>query len=234
MGDRWGDAYGTVVMRRREFLTSFSALVVGSLAPATGFARRLFPADVTDRFVARQGDDEIGRQQFSFQRQSGRFVVDARLEMRFRLSGKGTISYYHESREIWDTGWLHGLASETRIDGQTQRVHAERDHGTLRVEHDGDQPFQLSTYVVPSNLWHRDTRLVDTLIDVENGSVRLVRPRFAGKEEIRLGDRVVEASHYTIRGQLDRDAWYDPDCALVRWDLPLIDGGWISFQRDVS
>jgi len=33
---------------------------------------------------------------------------------------------------------------------------------------------------------------------------------------------------------LNRESWYDADCVLVRWDLPLSAGDWISFRRELS
>ncbi len=222
-------------MQRRRFLIGSAALAAGGLVPAPATARRLFPADATDRYVAWQGEQVIGRQQFSFRRESGRFVVDVQMDMRFELSGKGVIGYSHECREVWETGWLHGLDSRTRIDGRIQEVRAERnDGGSLMVGGSDVRPFQVSTYLVPSNLWHRDSRLVDTFIDVENGNILLVQPRYVGKEALQQSGAVVEAEHYTIRGQIDREAWYDTDCVLVRWDLPLTSGGWINFRRETS
>ena len=48
-------------MRRRRFLTWSSALAAAGVVPATAVARRLFPADVTDRYVAWQGERTRGR-----------------------------------------------------------------------------------------------------------------------------------------------------------------------------
>ncbi len=221
-------------MRRRRFLICSAAFAAGGLASTPATARRLFPADVTDAYEAWQGERKVGRQQFSFRREPGRFVVDVQMNMRFELPGKGVISYSHESRESWETGWLHGLDSRTRMDGRVREVHAERNLGSLLVAGSDVGPFQVSTYLVPSNLWHRDSRLVDAFIDVENGSIRLVRPRYVGKETLQQSGGTVEAHRYSIRGQLDREAWYDADCVLVRWDLPLAGGGWINFRREMS
>ncbi len=222
-------------MGRRRFLIGSAAFAAGGLASTPAPARRLFPANVTDRYEAWQGERVIGRQQFSFRREPGRFVVDVQMDMRFELSAKGVISYSHECREVWETGWLHGLDSRTRVDGRIQEVRAVRnDGGSLLVAGSDVGPFQVSTYLVPSNLWHRDSRLVEAFIDVESGSIRLVRPRYVGKETLRQSGGTVEAHRYTIRGQLDREAWYDADCVLVRWDLPLAGGGWINFRREMS
>ena len=218
-------------MRRRRFLGASAALAGAGLTPAA-LACRLFSADAPDRYVAWQGEQAIGRQEFVYTREPGHFVVEANLGMRFVSPGLGPVDYHHESSEIWQTGWLHALNSRTRIDAREQVVQAERQGGALMVQGSDVRAYRLSTYIVPSNLWHRDSRLVDAFIDVEDGTIRRVQPRFLGKESLRQGGALVQASHYTIRGQLTREAWYDADCALVRWDLPLAGGGWISFRRE--
>ena len=71
-------------------------------------------------------------------------------------------------------------------------------------------------------------------IDVEKGNIRPVRTRYIGKQILQQSGGSVEAHRYSMRGQLDREAWYDVDCVLVRWDLPLADGQWISIRRTMS
>lgn len=214
-------------------MTAAAALAATSLAPVAS-ACRLFSAAAPDHYVAWQGERAIGHQDFSYTREPGRFVVDVELGMRFVSPGLGPIDYSHESHEIWQAGWLHALHSRTYIGAREQVVQAERQGGALMVEGSDVRAYRLGTYIVPSNLWHRDSRLVDAFIDVENGAVRRVQPRFLGKESLRQGGALVVADHYTIRGQLAREAWYDADCALVRWDLPLTGGSWIIFRRELS
>lgn len=221
-------------MHRRRFLIGSAVMTGASLTPVIAQGCRLFSADVPDRYVAWQGDKAIGRQEFFFNREPGRFIVDVNMGMHFVSPGLGTIRYSHESREVWQTGWLQTFASRTRIDSRDQVVHAERQGGSLMVDGSDVRPYRLSTYIVPSNLWHRDSRLMDSFIDVENGNIRLVQPRYVGKESLQQSGTAVEANRYTFRGQLDREAWYDADCVLVRWDLPLTGGGWISLRREKS
>jgi hypothetical protein len=221
-------------MQRRRFLSASALSAGAALMSPVALARRLFPADVTDRYVAWRGQRVVGRQEISFKREPGQFVVEVKIGMQFVAPGIGDVSYSHESREVWDAGWLQTLDSHTRSDGRTQRVHAERQSGSLIVNGSYGHPIQVSTYLVPSNLWHRDSRLVDAFLDVENGSVLFVHPRYIGKQILQQGGGQVEARRYTLRGQLNRESWYDADCVLVRWDLPTVDGGWIRFLREMS
>lgn len=217
-------------MRRRQFLSGATALGAVGLGPRAVTACRLFPAGVTERYVAWQGDREVGRQEFAFLRGPDGFSVQSHIGMRFVSSSLGETTYEHESLERWDTGWLQALETRTRAGPTRRSVRAEREAGSLRVEGSDVRPFQLSNYVIPSNLWHRDARLVDAFIDVETGMLVSVRPRYAGKQRLYQGGGVVDAHRYTLRGQLDRDAWYDADCVLVRWDLPIAGGAWLSFR----
>lgn len=217
-------------MQRRGFLSAAALLTVAASTPLPASACRLFPADVTDRYRATQAGAEIGRQSIAFRRETGRFVVDVEVGMEFVMPGAGTLEYRHECREVWDTGWLHALASRTRIGERERYVEARRRRGALAVKGSEIRSYQVSTYVVPSSLWHRDSRLVEAFIDAESGNLRFVRPRFVGRERLDQSGTELEANHYRMRGQLNLDAWYNSDCALVRWDRPIAGGDGISFR----
>ena len=219
-------------MRRRRFLASTLVLGAAGLATPGAGARRLFPAGITDRYVVRQGEKAVGRQEFVFRRGADGFTVESSVGMRFVSPELGETTYEHEAREVWGAGWLQRLESHTRIGAVRKDVRATREAGSLRVSGSEIRSFQFTTYVVPSNLWHRDSRLVEAFIDVESGRLISSRPRYAGKQRLRQGGGEVEAHHYTLRGQLERDAWYDADCVLVRWDLLLAGDGRLSFRRE--
>lgn len=218
-------------MRRRRLLTSSAALAGGLVASPAATACRLFPADVTERYLAFQGEEIIGWQRFDFRRESGRFVVESRIEMTYRSLGGVPVDYSLETEEVWRTGWLHELRSRIRIGGRTRWVTARRSDGAMVVETGGGRRLEFGSYVVPSNLWHRDTRLVDVLLDVEVGRLRYVKARRVADDVLEQDGQRIEASRYAIRGQIDRDAWYDANCALVRWALPLDGGARIEFEQ---
>ena len=217
-------------MHRRRFLTGSALLAASASMPVPASACRMFPADVTDRYRASQAGAEIGRQSIAFTREPGRFVVDVSIGMRFLTGAGASFDYSHECREEWNTGWLHALTSRTRVGDREQYVEARRRRGALMVSGSDIRAYQVSTYVVPSSLWHRDSRLAEAFIDVESGNIRFVRPRYVGRERLEQGGATLQAHHYRMRGQLNLDAWYDADCALVRWDRPLAGGVAISFR----
>lgn len=84
-----------------------------------------------------------------------------------------------------------------------------------------DVTLQVSGYVVPSSLWHRDARIVNRLIDLVDGKVKLVKVYYAGDEVLPSDGGVIVASHYRVRGELVRDAWYSENCQLLRIMMPV-------------
>ena len=205
--------------------------MVAAFAPRVVLACRMFPAGVSDNYVGYRDGVPVARQSFEFRREDGRFVVEARIDMRYQ-SARGEREYSHRSREVWKTGLLHEFDSETRLNGKVRRVRARRVLEGLEVHSLGQAPVIIAAYLVPSNLWHRDTRLVQALLDVEDGAMRSVRPTLMSAEELELGGERLHVNRYAIDGQIRRVAWYTPDCTLVRWLWPVEDGSAIIFERD--
>ncbi len=95
---------------------------------------------------------------------------------------------------------------------------------------DYDVTLQVSGYVVPASLWHRDARLVNRLIDLADGRVKLVRVYYAGKDVLPGKDGVTVASHYRVRGEINRDTWYSENCQLLRTVMPVKDAEPVIFE----
>ncbi len=107
------------------------------------------------------------------------------------------------------------MSSDTEDDGRRYRLRAERRDGIFQGTVNGSA-FTVSGYIIPSSLWHRDTPVSEALFDTIDGMVKVVRARFIGRDRVPVGGKPVEAKHYRLRGQIQRELWYDADCGLVR------------------
>jgi hypothetical protein len=210
-------------MKRREIIGYGGVLTLSAALPGSAEACRLFPGNSVERYAAYQNEEEVGAQRFVFSRESGRFMVDGELELQYRDHGNRTISFIHNAREIWYRGWLDAFSSSTRVGNREIEIEAHSvEHGILSVNsNESDATLQVSGYVVPTSLWHRDARLVNRLIDLVDGRVKLVRVYYAGKDLLPREGDVKVASHYRIRGEFVRDTWYGDDCQLVRIQVPI-------------
>jgi hypothetical protein len=210
-------------MNRREALGFWTALALGSVLPSSAAACRLFPRTSTDRYAAYQNGKRVGLQRFEFFRESGRFMVNSELNFQFQDHANRAVFFSHRARETWHRGWLNAFSSSTRFGDREIKLEARSgEHGILSVSsNESDITLQISGYVVPSSLWHRDARLVNRLIDLVDGKVKLVKVYYAGRDVLPRDGGVTVASHYRVRGEIVRDTWYSEDCQLLRVQIPV-------------
>ncbi len=213
-------------MDRRGFLELGFAMAAaaGTLlpGPAAG-ACPVFPADGELDFLVLRDGVVIGTHRIRFARKAGRFVVRSDIEFEIGppygppdgLPGAGPVRYVHHAEEVWVDGWLHAVVSDTDDDGRRTRLRAERRGGIFQGIINGSA-FTASGYIIPSSLWHRDTPFSEALFDVVDGRLKIVQPRFVGRDRVPGPDGRVEARHYALGGMLAREIWYDLDCGLVR------------------
>lgn len=219
-------------LNRRETIGGLSALAAGVLVPGAVMACRLFPRDSVDRYTAYQAGAEVGAQSFEFSRSIGRFLVRSQLDLSYRTGDGKTLSFSHRAQEVWHRGWLNAFNATTRHGSRQIDVEAESvEHGILSVRSsETDITLQVSGYVVPTNLWHRDSRLVNRLIDLVHGRVRLVKVFYAGKDVLPSAGGATVATHYRVRGEFSRDAWYSERCQLIRIRMPIQDAAPVNFE----
>lgn len=219
-------------MNRRETIRFITALTLGAALPGSAEACRLFPRDSTDRYAAYQNGNRVGLQWFEFHRKSGHFMVNSELDIQYRDHANRAVSFLHRAKEIWLRGWLNAFSSTTRIGDREIEIEARsEEHGILSVHsNESDVTLQISGYVVPSSLWHRDGRLVNRLIDLVDGKVKLVKVYYAGKDMLPRDGGVTVASHYRVRGEFVRDTWYGESCQLLRIQAPVKNAEPVTFE----
>jgi len=214
---------------RRGVLNLAAGGFAGLALPGWASAVGLFPAVGRTDFLALDGESAVGRHSLVYRREAGDFVVRVDSEIDFPLSGGQTHAFRHHSEEIWRDGWLHDLVSDS-IDGpQRWQVRAERAEGALRGFRNG-LAFAASGFLVTTALWHRDSRFVDGFIDSVDGRVKLTRVYPRGKGSIKVAGRQRLATHYSIVGEVLREAWYDETLRLVRLALPGPEGGTVVLE----
>ncbi len=216
LGEGWRPEDGTRRMRRRSFIRRAGAALAGALLPgAAAGACRVFPADGEVEFTALRHGEVVGWHRIRFLREPGRLRVRTDVEIEFAPRGVSVFRFVHHAEEIWVAGWLQALVADTDDDGRRYRLRAERRQGIFQGTINGSA-FTVSGYIVPSSLWHRDTPASEALFDTVDGRVKIVRARLLGREAVAVRGRPVQAKRYALRGELQRDLWYDSACTLVR------------------
>jgi len=196
-------------------------LITGGLA--LGLALGLAPAAIAAApppagrlafDVTRNGAD-IGDHVFTFAGQGADFDVRVATEIAVRvpLIRTKVYSYEQQSREQWRHGQLVHLVSTTDNDGTAEAV---------------DAPV---SQLMPGSLWSADSVRATRLLNTIDGKTMRVQVADLGAERIEAGGRTIEAHHYRIAGDLDRDVWYDSDGYLARLTLVADDGSTVVYVR---
>jgi hypothetical protein len=198
-------------------------LAVNAAAPKIVQACRLFPSDSTDRYVVFQNSIAVGSQSLTFFHDESGLVVATQMNLNYRNDADESVSFVHGARETWVGGWLHAFDSTTRHGDHALVVEARTvERATLLVHSSAFEHLRhVSGYLVPGNLWHRDARLHNVIMDLVDGTPKLVKVFYDGKELLPSSAGAQVANHYRLRGEFNRDAWYTEDCRLARMTWPL-------------
>ncbi len=211
------------VSRRDLLRLSSAAALAVAVTPRRAGARRVFPEDGASEFLVLRNDRVIGKRFLSVSRASGDLVVRQDIEFSVGPDGAALANFEQHSEEVWREGWLHAVVSDTEDNGALWRVRAERIDGIFQGLVNGFA-FTVSGYPITSTLWHRDTPSQQALLDVTDARIKLIRGHKLGEVALGLPKGRTRATRYAIRGEINRDVWYDSDCRLVRVSQPLRDG----------
>ncbi|MGF1631546.1 MAG: DUF6134 family protein [Kiloniellaceae bacterium] len=224
-------------MHRRQALRLLGVGAAGlgaglGLGPGTALAQAcdLFPRRAGWRFLVLRHGNVIGEHVFRFSRRDGDFVVEVAIDIAVDLLGITLFRFTHRSEEIWRKGWLHALVSATDDDGTLWRLQSERRDGALRGTVN-DVAFDVSGFVVPASLWHRDTTKSQALFDTIDGRVKVIDSEALGEETVSVAGAKAEARHFRLTGQLQRDIWYDAGCGIAKVTFAARDGSLITLER---
>lgn len=216
---------------RAAAATLVAATLVATALVAT--TASIGPAQAAERpiyfDVWREGS-LIGSHRIDFTRQGDELRVDIAIELKVDFAYITVFRYQHRNREIWRDGRLLAMQSTTDDDGDRARVSLEARGGELAVEGTkfaGTVPGNL----LPTTYWREDSIRAGRLVSSQDGRIFEVTVTPLGEEDVLSEGRLVKARHYSMRGDLDLDLWYDADGQWVRLTFKASDGSLIEYRR---
>lgn len=123
----------------------------------------------------------------------------------------------HSATETWTGGQLVSYKSMTDDNGKKHSVLAVADGDKLALDVDGTHS-ETARDLIPASLWSKDFVDRTNMFDSDTGKELTIKVKDLGDEALVQHGTKIEAHHYKISGDLDRDLWFDGD-TLVRIKL---------------
>lgn len=177
--------------------------------------------------------ERIGTQINRYMLDGDRLTVHTRMDIEVSVLFITAYKFELESREEWVDGQLVALTTRAVDGGKRKSVdlRADADAGLLQISYNGKERSAPPAGTLPASLWNPATVEQSALVDILNGKTRDVRIRPVGKEVITIGGQPVEAQHYSMTGELERELWYGTDGQLLQVVFEGPDGSKITIVK---
>lgn len=182
-------------------------LLLGGLALLPRAARAAVPdAGRIDFEVLRNGDP-IGHHRLAFDEEDGRLHVDIEIQLDVTFTVITLYRYRHRNHEVWDGERLVSLETRTDDNGEEYRVSAQAKGERLIVDGSAGR-LELPGDTLPTSYWHEGMVQHSEWLDTQRGALLRSDVEPGGVETIRARGEQIEATRYSLRGDLACDLWY--------------------------
>lgn len=205
------------------------ALVACLLAVASlSSAWAAVPHDGNLDFTVLRDGSEIGSHRLHFSNGGDGLRVDIKTDIKVKLLLVTAYRFEHDGHEIWRDGHLTRLWSKTNDDGTKHDLTVAAADGKLVVEGDGkvaDAPAEI----VPASLWNEGILKGGTILNTLDGRGMKVQVKNMGADVVEARGHRIQATHYAITGDLQRELWFDSNAVLVKVRFTGTDGSEIQY-----
>ncbi|MFD1379834.1 DUF6134 family protein [Fodinicurvata halophila] len=180
-----------------------------TLVVAPAFAE--VPESKALKFQVQRDGSDIGTHTLRFEEKGEELHVHVNIELEVRIAFVPVYTYSHRNHEVWRDGRLVSLSSETDDDGTTYRVEAEATEEGLQVESSEEGSFTAPADILTTSYWNPEAMEREQLLDTQYGRIVDLEIEERGRESLETLEGSVQATRYSVSGDLDMDIWYDVD-----------------------
>lgn len=195
------------------------ACLVAVLLALSGVDARALEAPASYRYrILHPIFGEIGEHQMTVRREDDAVVVEHTAALAVEILGITAHQRTTRFREVWQGDRLVAYEGLVEDNGEPFAVRAQATGDRLLVEGAAGRteapaataPSVPSLHFAIEREWFFDSRTGKLL----NASVTR-----AGREPLKVGDSVIEATRYELAGDLEQHVWFDDTGAWVQWRL---------------
>lgn len=179
--------------------------------------------------VYRKGS-KIGEHHVTFARQGDELTVNSQLNLAVDVLFITAYRFEYESTEVWRKGQLVAVSVAVNDNGKIGKTNARMEDGLFKI--DGPRgSFIGSSWVFPTNHWHRGQAITGTILNTLNGKLSRIEIVRHGIEAVKTAQGTVDAERMEYTGQLrDTEVWYDAQNRWVKMRFKAKDGSFIEYR----
>ena len=198
-------------MRVGKALTGCIAAVLLLAAPFAARGDHLSEYD----YIVLHGDEPIGSYRVNVARNGSEIKIEAESDLKVAFGPLTVFQFEHQRRELWSDRELVESTAQTTKNGESFDIKITRQaEGYKRVVNGRED--QLEDPVKVLALWHDDLFKHEFFISPLEDKLYRLSVRFVGEERIEIGDQRIQARHYRMTGDSERELWYDEAGHLLK------------------
>ena len=189
------------------------------------------PPDSPVVFDVLRDGSKVGEHRLVFEPEEGDTLkVSVETAMSVKIAFVTVFRYEHKRVERWRDGTLESLAGMTNDDGKEYEISIVRKEGHYSRTVNGAEE-EIDGPVKVDSLWSKDRLTAGKLFSAASDGVYRVRSDLLGWETIEVRGAKVEAEHYKLTGEIDRDLWYGPGGELLKVQYEGAEGETFEYVR---
>jgi len=159
-------------------------------------------------YIVLQGDELIGSYRVNFARSGNEIEIEVESDLKVDFGPLTVFEFEHQRRELWRDRKLVESIAQTTKNGESYDIKiTRRAEGYKRVVNGREDQIEDPVRVLA--LWHEDLLEHEFFISPLEDKLYRLSVHFVGEDRIEIGDQRVQALHYRMTGDSERELWYD-------------------------
>jgi hypothetical protein len=171
-------------------------------------------------FTVLRDGEPVGRHRFVFEREGDRIEIREATEIEVSFAAIPFYTFEHQAHQLWQNGRAVSIDATTDDNGEEFDIKV-RDTGAGYVRTVNGRIDRFGDSRVVLAFWNRDTLKHEAFFSVIEDKTLDVSFHHVGAETLTLAGQKLEAQHYRMVGDEERDLWFDPAGRLAK----------VAFQR---
>jgi len=189
-------------------MTTFLSAIVAMLLAIPPFPVAAGDTGEYTFTISRDGEP-VGQHRFAFERQGDRVEIDVNTRIDVSLAFITLFAFEHERHEVWQDGRALRIDATTNDNGDELEITVRPDGngGYVRTINGRVDRFDGSTGILA--FWNKDTFRYDSYFSIMQDKTFEASFQYIGRDEVTVAGEAIEAEHYRMVGDEERDLWFD-------------------------